>query len=300
MKKTMSRMERKMGETAFRVANYSFLTFLMLLFVLPFLVVLSTSLVSEAELLRRSSFILVPQKLDFGAYHVLLSQGSILYNAYGITIARVVIGTALNLAFTSMMAYGLSRRQLPGRSAIMMFVFVTMVFNGGLVPNYLLMKYLHLTNTLWVLMLPGLISAWNMIVMRSFFSQLPENLEESATIDGASPIRILTRIVFPLSLPTFATIGLFYGVAHWNAWFDAVIYINDVNKYPVQVLMRKIVLTMTSQDLNAELMGALTAKPTPQSLKGAMIIVTTLPIICVYPFLQKHFVKGVLTGSIKG
>ncbi|RAV11523.1 carbohydrate ABC transporter permease [Paenibacillus contaminans] len=296
----MSRMERKMGETAFRVANYSFLTFLMLLFVLPFLVVLSTSLVSEAELLRRSSFILVPQKLDFGAYHVLLSQGSILYNAYGITIARVVIGTALNLAFTSMMAYGLSRRQLPGRSAIMMFVFVTMVFNGGLVPNYLLMKYLHLTNTLWVLMLPGLISAWNMIVMRSFFSQLPENLEESATIDGASPIRILTRIVFPLSLPTFATIGLFYGVAHWNAWFDAVIYINDVNKYPVQVLMRKIVLTMTSQDLNAELMGALTAKPTPQSLKGAMIIVTTLPIICVYPFLQKHFVKGVLTGSIKG
>ncbi|MBP1995160.1 carbohydrate ABC transporter permease [Paenibacillus eucommiae] len=300
MKKTIARMERTMGETAFQVGNYSFLTLMMLLFVLPFLVVLSTSLVSEAELLRRSSFILIPEKLDFGAYRVLLSQGSILYNAYGVTIARVVIGTTLNLIFTSMMAYGLSRRQLPGRSAIMMFVFVTMVFNGGLVPNYLLMKYLHLTNTFWVLVLPGLISAWNMIVMRSFFSQLPENLEESATIDGASPLRILTRVVFPLSLPTFATIGLFYGVAHWNAWFDAVIYINDVNKFPVQVLMRKIVLTMTSQDLNAELMGALTAKPTPQSLKGAMIIVTTVPIVCVYPFLQKHFVKGVLTGSIKG
>lgn len=300
MKPTKATPARTAGIAAFAFANYTLLTALALLFVLPFLVVLSTSLVSEAELMRRGSFILIPEQLNFGAYELLLSQGSILYNAYGITVARVLIGTTLNLVFTSMMAYGLSRRQLPGRSGIMMFVFITMVFHGGLVPNYLLMKYLHLTDSFWVMVLPGLISAWNMIVMRSFFMQLPDNLEESALIDGATPLRILTRIVLPLSLPTFATIGLFYGVAHWNAWFDAVIYINDAGKFPVQVLMRKIVLSMTSQDLNAELMGELTAKPTPQSLKGAMIIVTTVPIICVYPFLQKHFVKGVLTGSIKG
>lgn len=293
-------MKSATGETVFQIANYTGLTLLALAFVLPFLMVLSTSLVGEAELIRRGSFILIPEQFDFAAYRVLLSSGSALYNAYGVTIARVVIGTSLNLFFTAMLAYGLSRKSLPGRNAIIMFVFITMLFSGGLIPNYLLMKFLHLTNTFWVMIIPGLISAWNMLIMKSFFAQLPENLEESATIDGASPLRILTNIVFPLSLPTFATIGLFYGVAHWNAWFDAVIYISDVNKFPVQVLMRNIVLTMTNQDFAANIMSDLSAKPTPQSLKGAMIMVTTLPIVCVYPFLQKHFVKGVLTGSLKG
>ncbi|MBP1996287.1 carbohydrate ABC transporter permease [Paenibacillus eucommiae] len=296
----MNRAKGLTGETVFQVANYTLLTVLALLFILPFLVVLSTSMVSEAELIRRGSFILVPQKFDFTAYEVLLSQGSILYNAYGVTIARVVIGTTLNLIFTAMIAYGLSRKQLPGRNMLITFVFITMLFHGGLIPSYLLMKYLHLTNSFWVMIIPGLISAWNMLIMKNFFSQLPEGLEEAATIDGASPIKILTHIVVPLSLPTFATIGLFYAVGHWNAWFDAVIYISDANKFPVQVLLRKIVLTMTSQDLNVDIMVDLATKPTPQSLKGAMIIVTTLPIVCVYPFLQKHFVKGVLTGSLKG
>ncbi|MBP1995151.1 carbohydrate ABC transporter permease [Paenibacillus eucommiae] len=296
----MVRTNSKIGETIFQICNYVLLILLALLFILPFLAVLSTSLVSEAELIRRGSFILVPEAIDFTAYRVLLSQGSTLYHAYGITIARVVVGTLLNLVFTAMLAYGLSRKNLPGRNALIMFVFLTMLFSGGLIPNYLLMKYLHLTNTFWVMILPGLISAWNMLIMKSFFAQLPENLEESATIDGASPLRILTKLVFPLSLPTFATIGLFYAVAHWNAWFDAVIYITDVNKFPVQVLMRNIVFSMTNQDLNANMMADLSVKPTAQSLKGAMIIVTTLPIICVYPFLQKHFVKGVLTGSLKG
>ncbi|WP_135557483.1 carbohydrate ABC transporter permease [Paenibacillus cymbidii] len=285
---------------AFQIANYTLLIVLSLMFVLPFVVVASTSLVGESELLRRGSFILIPHQLDFTAYRTLLSDGSSLYRAYGITLMRVTIGTALNLLFTAMMAFGIARRSLPGRNLIIGIVFVTMLFSGGLVPTFLLLKALHLVNTFWVMIIPPLISAWNLIIMKSFFAQIPESLEESATIDGASPGQVLMRIVIPLSLPTMATIGLFYAVWHWNAWFDAAIFINKAELMPVQVLMRRVVLTMTSRDMNTEIMADLLRRPTPQSLRGAMIIITTLPIIAVYPFLQKHFVKGVLTGSIKG
>jgi len=296
----MAGMKPSGGETAFQAVNVALLTVLSLLFVLPFLVVISTSLVSESELIDRGSFILFPHRLDVTSYRALLSNGSQLYHAYGITLLRVTVGTFFNLLFTAMMAFAISRKSLPGRNVFITLVFITMLFSGGLVPNYLLMKFMHLTDTFWVMIVPSLINAWYLIIMKGFFSQIPESLEESATIDGASPWRILVRIIVPLSLPTMATIGLFYAVGHWNAWFDATIYINNQNLMPVQVLMRRIVLTMTSQDLNAEVMAHFESKPTPQSLKGAMIIITTLPILCVYPFLQKHFVKGVLTGSIKG
>ncbi|MBO9606754.1 MAG: carbohydrate ABC transporter permease [Paenibacillaceae bacterium] len=288
------------GEKAFQAFNYALLTLISLSFIVPFVVVLSSSLVSESELIRRGSFILFPQRFHPAAYEALLSKGSLLYNAYGITLMRVGVGTLLNLAFTAMMAYGLSRRQLPGRKAIMAAVLVTMLIGGGLVPNYLLMKSLHLLDTFWVMIVPGLISAWNMIIMRNFFMQIPEGLEESATIDGASPLAILARIVVPLSKPTFVTIGLFYAVGHWNAWFDAAIYINDTRLRPLQLFLRQIVLSMTSEDLKTPYIAGMSEKPTAQSLKSAAIIVTTLPIVCVYPFLQKHFAKGVLTGSIKG
>lgn len=297
----MSRKNISIGSTIFNVFNYTFLIVLSLLFLIPFVVVLSTSLVSEQELLQRGSYILFPEKVDFTAYRVLLAKGSILFNAYKITILRVVIGTFLNLVFTSMLAYGLSRKNLLGRNVLITIIFITMLFNGGLIPTYLWMKFLYLTNTFWVMILPGLISAWYFLVMKNFFSQLPEALEESALMDGATPSRILVSIIFPLSLPTFAAIGLFYAVSHWNAWFDATIYINNQDLMPIQVLLRRIVLTLTSQDLDAEVIANLDGgKPTSQSLRGAMIIVSTLPIICVYPFLQKHFVKGALIGSVKG
>ncbi|PYI57470.1 carbohydrate ABC transporter permease [Paenibacillus flagellatus] len=288
------------GEAAFQAFNYALLGLLSLAFIVPFLAIVSTSFVGESELIRRGNFILVPEKLDFSAYRVLLSEGSMLYHAYGVTILRVVVGTLLNLVFTAMLAYGLSRKEMPGRNVLITLVFITMLFGGGLIPTYLLLKFLHLTDTFWVMIVPGLISAWNMLIMKNFFGQIPESLIESATLDGASPIAVLARIVFPLSLPTFATIGLFYAVGHWNAWFDATIYVNDPNLMPVQVLLRRIVLSFSSQDLDAEMLNGVANKPTAQSLRGAMIVVTTLPILCVYPFLQKHFVKGVLTGSLKG
>ncbi|WP_135554238.1 carbohydrate ABC transporter permease [Paenibacillus cymbidii] len=293
-------MRQSFGEKAFGVFNYGFLAALSLLFVLPFLIVAATSLVGEDELIRRGSFILFPHRLDGAAYRTLLDGGSALYRAYGITLLRVTIGTMLNLLFTAMMAYGLSRKSLPGRGTFISLVFATMLFGGGLVPTFLLLKSLYLVNTFWVMIVPSLISAWNLLIMKSFFAQIPESLEEAATIDGATPLQLLIRIVVPLSKPTMATIGLFYAVWHWNAWFDAAIFINNLDLMPVQVLMRRVVLSMTSSDMNAELMADLLHRPSPQSLRGAMIIVTTLPILFVYPFLQKHFVKGVLIGSIKG
>lgn len=289
-----------MGETTFQIVNYSFLTLISLSFIIPFLVVLATSFVSENELIARGNFILIPKDLDFTAYNLLLSKGSLIYNAYGITFLRVLIGTLLNLAFTAMMAYGLARRDLPGRNGLITLVFITMLIGGGLVPNYLLMKSIHLLNTFWVMIIPGLISSWNLIIMRNFFMQIPVELEESAIIDGASPLGVLVRIVFPLSLPTFATIGLFYAVGHWNAWFDAAIYINNTQMHPLQLILRQVVLSMTSEEINTTMTAGMMERPTAQSLKAAAIIATTVPILFVYPFLQKYFVKGVLTGSIKG
>jgi putative aldouronate transport system permease protein len=300
MKAKMARIRPGGGETAFQAFNYAFLVLLSLAFIVPFLAIVSTSFVGENELIRRGNFILIPERLDLSAYKVLLSEGSMLYHAYGITFLRVVVGTSLNLLFTSMLAYGLSRKDMPGRNGFITIVFITMLFGGGLIPTYLLLKFLHLTDTFWVMIVPGLISAWNLLIMKNFFAQIPESLIESATIDGARPLTVLARIVLPLSLPTFATIGLFYAVGHWNAWFDATIYINDSKLMPVQVLLRRIVLSFSSQDLDAEMLNGVANKPTAQSLRGAMIVVTTLPILFVYPFLQKHFVKGVLTGSLKG
>jgi len=284
----------------FDYANYAFLVVLSLTFVIPFVSVLATSLVSENELIRRGSFILFPHRLDFGAYRLLLGEGSLIYGAFLVSTLRVTIGTTLNLIVTSMMAFGLARKRLPGRNAVIAIVFVTMLVDGGLVPNYLLIKSLHLTNTFWAMIVPGLVNVWFLIIMKNFFAQFPESLEESATIDGATPWRILTAIILPLSLPSYATIGLFYAVQHWNAWFDAMIYIDDIRKLPLQAIMRQIVVSSTSTEVNQALYATLTEKPTPQSMKAAVIIASTVPILFVYPFIQKHFVKGMLIGSVKG
>lgn len=298
--KRNARSHFQWSEFVFQSLNYTLLTGLSLLFVVPFLVVMMSSMVSEAELIRRGSFILIPESLDFAAYKLLLSKGSIIYNAYGVTLLRVVIGTTLNLFFTATMAYALSKRSMPYRNVFVLLVLVTMLVEGGLVPSYLLMKGLNLLNTFWSLVLPGLVSAWYMLIMRHFFMEFPAELEESATIDGSSPWQTLWKIILPLSMPMLVTIGLFYAVGHWNAWFDATIFIDDIKKMPVQVILRRIILSMSSEDVNANMFALMRERPTAATMKAAAIIITTVPILCVYPFLQKHFVKGVMIGSIKG
>lgn len=286
------------GERFFEVFNYLFLTLISVVFILPLFTVLSTSLIGEAEYARRGLFFLWPDEPVLAAYELLLSSSSVVLNAYTITLFRVIVGTFLNLVFTVTLAYVLARRNLPGRTLMTMFVFVTMVFSGGLIPSFILMDTIGLLNNVWVMIIPGLISPWNMLIMRNFFMAFPQELEEAAIMDGANPITVLLRVVLPLSLPAIATIGLFYAVGHWNAWFDAAIYIKDLRKLPVQVILRGILQQAVM--LEPETLGNIQLMPPSAALQSAMVVISTVPILCVYPFIQKHFVKGALVGSIKG
>ena len=259
------------------------------------------SFVSEAEIARRGAFIFIPEQWDLTSYKMLWSSRQNLIRAYGNTLFRVIVGTSMNLAFTIALAYPLSKRNLKGRTAINALVFFTMIFSGGMVPTYMMVKWTGLINTRWALILPSLIGTWNMFMMRNFFYAIPESLIESAELDGANQWQILTRIVLPCSLASIATILLFYAVGHWNSWFDALLYISDNKLLPMQNLLRNIIAASNMSDLDASAM--LTAdyvRPPAESIKSATIVVTTLPILVVYPFIQKYFVKGVMVGSVKG
>lgn len=292
--------QKTIGSKIFDILNVIFMILLVLLFLIPFLTVLSTSFVGEAESNVRGAYQLIPYKLDFSCYQVLLSSGSSIYHAYGITFFRTIFGTGLSLLFTVMLAFGLSKKTLPFRKSITFFVFFPMLFSGGMVPTYLLVHSIGIYNTIWAMILPCAVSVWNTILMRNFFAQIPDSLEESAKIDGASTLCTLFRIIIPVSLPSIATIGLFYAVGHWNAWFDAALYINSSNLYPLQLILRNIVMAMSSADINNAALNSLESAPPTESMKCAAIIVTTVPIMCVYPFIQKYFVKGVMVGSVKG
>lgn len=288
------------NERIAKVLIYIILVALTISFLLPFIVVFSTSFVSEAEYARRGGYILWPENFDFGAYDILLGRSSVIANAYGITLFRVVVGTFLNLVFTTMLAYVLAQRGLPGRAFLTLVIFITMIFSGGLIPTFMLVDSLKLRNTVWSLIFPSLINAWNLLIMRNFFMSIPEELTEAATVDGATPPVILVRIILPLSLPVIATIGLFYAVYHWNAWFDAVIFIDDARRQPLQPILRSL-LTFTNLGSAEAAQLAITQQPPPaQSLKSAMIIISTLPVLFIYPFIQRYFVKGVMIGGIKG
>jgi putative aldouronate transport system permease protein len=293
-----TKMLRSRGETVFQISNYIILSVLSILFVLPFVFVLASSLIGEQELMTRGSFILIPRKLDFGAYAYFLRSGSIVLNAYLVTIFRIVVGTAVNLAVTAGLSYGLAKKKLPGVNIVTGLIFFTMLFGGGLIPTYLVVKGTGLINSLWALVIPSAVSTWNMFIMRNFFREIPASIEESAEIDGASPLRILVSIIVPLSAPAFATIGLFYAVAHWNAWFDAAIYINDVTKLPVQNILRGVVIAGTELDIAADY--DIDRIPPPETMKYALIIISTVPILLIYPFIQRYFVKGIKIGAVKG
>ena len=289
------------GERIFNGCNVVFMVLLSAWFIIPFVVVASTSVVGAAEAARRGGLVLIPQTFDLGAYQAIFAKGSAIIRSYGVTLFRVVVGTALNLLFTAPFAYALSKRSVPGRTPITMFVFFTILFHGGLIPTYLVVRYTGLYNTLWALVIPQLVNPFWMLIMRNFFFTIPESLEESALIDGATPPMVLWKVVLPLSLPVMTTIGLFYAVWHWNSWFDAAIYIADIRRMPVQIILRRILINATEViNDNPEMLYEMDAPPPPDAIKGAVIMVATVPILFVYPFIQKYFVKGVLLGSVKG
>ncbi|MBD2847672.1 carbohydrate ABC transporter permease [Paenibacillus sp. IB182496] len=276
--------------------NYAALLLAGLICLFPFFYVLSVSFTPAAEVVRRG-VVLIPEQITLYAYNQVL-QGYGLGNAYQVTLFRTLVGTGLNLVFTILMAYALSKKSLPGRAPLLMIVIFTMLFNGGLIPTYLLTRYLGLLDTVWALIVPGLISAFNLIIVKGFFEQLPQEIEESAKVDGAGDMRVLWRIVLPLSMPVIATIGLFYAVFHWNSYFDGIMYIRDQQLYPLQVVLRNILLNFQTQ--TADAVSDTTLPASFLSIQMAAVMLSTVPILLVYPFLQRHFAKGVLLGSVKG
>ncbi|OUS78166.1 ABC transporter permease [Paenibacillus sp. MY03] len=281
---------------AFDIFNYIFLAIFALLMLLPLLYVLSGSLTSDAELSLKK-VVLIPMEPTLDSYRYILKSGIILQSLmYSIWIT--VVGTAINIFSTAVMAYPLSRRTLRGRSVVMRLVIFTMLFSGGMIPSYLLVKELGMLNSYWSLWLPGAIAAFNLILMKNFFQELPDGIEEAAKIDGCNDMQILFRMALPLSMPSIAALTLFYAVSNWNSFFNALMYIQDSNKWPIQVWLQQIViLSQAGYDPNNSTTEFV--KP-PETVKLAVISVATLPILCIYPFLQKYFAKGVLLGSVKG
>lgn len=285
------------SEKVFQLVLYILLIAMTLSFIIPFLLVLGTSFVTKEEVARRG-FVFFPQQWSTMAYDMMLFQNNEVWQAYGVTFFRVVVGTLCSLLVTGTFAYAMSKRDLPGRMFFLVLSFITMIFYGGLIPSYLVIKSLGLIDSVWCFILPNLMSVWNMLILRNFFYSIPESLEESALLDGATPMTIFFRIIVPLSMPAIATIGLFYAVDQWNSWFDAAIWINDPNKYPLQMVLRKYVLMSSTYDLKFDL--ATGAKPPDMGIKSAIVVISTVPMLCIYPFIQKYFVKGVMVGSVKG
>ncbi|MGO4495593.1 carbohydrate ABC transporter permease [Paenibacillus sp. 2RAB27] len=279
------------------MANYTFLMLLGLLTVVPFLYMVLGSFAAPEEYAKQG-IVLIPTQFSLSAYTYIFSTDTIMRSLLN-TVIITIAGTFINIVFTSLMAYPLSRKELLGRRPVMLLIVFSMLFSGGMIPTFLIVKALGLTNTLWSLLLPGAISAFNLIILKNFFQQMPEGLEESAKIDGCNDMMILFRIILPLSMPAIATFSLFYAVGHWNSFFSAILYINDTTKWPIQVLLRQVVIMSEGGIGDSSQVNEAVALP-PQSLKMAVITVSTLPILIVYPFLQKHFAKGVLLGSVKG
>ncbi len=289
--------------TLSQACNYLFLSILSFTFVFPFWRIIALSL-NEGLDASRGGINFWPRKFSLANYEAIFSRGDIL-NAYTVSIGRTVIGTALSICLVSLMAYGLSKNRLRGRGAINIMLILTMFFSGGLIPTFLLYRSLDLLNSFWVYVIPTLYGASAVFIFRSFFRTLPIEMEESAQLDGANDLKIFAKIVFPLSMPIFATMALFAAVGHWNDYITAVIYVTNEKLLPLQTLLMKI-LNVSQDNSSSFAYGAVNLSEasrktvTAQSVKMATLIAVVLPILLVYPFLQRYFVKGMIIGSLKG
>jgi putative aldouronate transport system permease protein len=290
--------DRTLSGRLFEAVNLFLLAIIALITIIPFVNVVAVSFATPEQYLK-STFMLFPTKFSFESYKFIFSTNTVI-RSLGVTAGITVVGTAVSMVLTSCMAYGLARRDLGGRGVLMFLVVFTILFNGGMIPSFMIVKQLGLINTYGALIIPGAVSAFNLIIMRNFFMGLPDGLEESAKIDGCNDIGILFRIVLPLSKAVLASVGLFYAVGYWNTFMQAVLFMDDYDKWPIQVLLRQIVIMAAGLSSNPETMTQDYVAPPEQTIKMAVIVVATVPVLLVYPFLQKHFAKGALLGSIKG
>lgn len=290
--------DQTLGGRIFDTVNYALLSIIALVMILPFINVVAGSFTTVGELARKQ-FVIIPTIWSLDAYRFIFSTNTI-FKSLGVSIGVTFAGTLFSMLLTSFMAYGLSKPQLLGRKTINFIVVFTMLFSGGLIPSFLVVKEMGLIDSYASLFVPTAVNAFNLIIMRNFFQNLPDGLEESAKMDGAGYWAIFTRIVLPLSMPAVATISLFYAVNYWNTYLPAILYLNDADKWPVQVILRQIVVLASGLAGDTSDMGNGYVMPPQQTIKMAVIVVATVPILIVYPFLQKHFAKGALIGSIKG
>lgn len=290
--------DKSMSSRLFDVMNYGLLAIIALVMILPFIHVVAGSFTTAEEMAARQ-FVIFPTIFSLNAYKYIFSTNTIL-RSLGVSIGVTSVGTVISMFLTALMAYGLTRRDLDGRKVIMFMVVFTMLFHGGLIPTFITVKNMGLIDSYFALIIPTAINAFNLIIMRNFFQNIPDGLEESAKMDGCSDWGILFRIVLPLSMPAIATISLFYAVTYWNTYLSAILYLNDNAKWPVQIILRQIVILASGLSADSSGFDDGYAAPPEQTIKMAVIVVATIPVLIVYPFLQKHFAKGALLGSIKG
>ncbi|MBC8059920.1 MAG: carbohydrate ABC transporter permease [Clostridiaceae bacterium] len=272
--------------------------------VVPFLLLISISLSSDLNIIKYG-YSLIPKVIDLTAYKYVFTNPAVVVNAYGVTIFVTAVGTVLSTFIIALFAYPLSRSSFKYKNIFMFFTFFTMLFNGGLVPSYILLtKYLHLNDTIWIMIIPGLVNVWFVIMVRTFFKQIPEAICESAKIDGASEFTIFFKLILPLSKPVLATIALMGALGRWNDWYTAMLFIDNEKLYPIQYVLQKIMLELQFLQNNMdkipiEMIEKVNDIPT-ESVRMALCIVAAGPMICIFPFFQKYFVKGMTVGAIKG
>jgi len=292
-------------EKIFNIFNIIFLFCLSIISIYPLYYIIVYSLNEGVDSLKGGLYLL-PRVFTTFNYEYVLGNGS-MQKAYLITIGRTVLGTLLGLAVTSIVAYGFSFKELPYRKKLLFVVLIPMLFNGGIIPYYIQLSRLHLIDSFWVYVIPTTFNIWNMFVMMKFFSDIPSSLREAALIDGAGDIRIFLKIIIPLSKPVFAAIGLFIAVYHWNDWYSGAFFVGSTDLLPVQTYLQRLfqadnlgmITSNSSIVAEAAARQSQTSTMTVTSVKMAAVIIGTLPILCVYPFVQKHFVKGMLIGSVK-
>lgn len=293
------RKRRSVSNIIFLTINYVLLIVCCIIVLYPIYYMFIIS-ISDGYAVLRGEVKLLPVGINFSSYKAVLESPDI-PRSYLNTVIYTVVGTFINVAMTAMCAYPLSRKKFYGRNVFAFMIIFTMFFDAGMIANFMVVDQLHLTNKIWAIVLPGAINAWYMVIMRTFFQQIPEEIYESAHLDGAGDFVIFGKIVLPLSVPTIMTMVLFYAVGHWNSWFNALIYLDDKAKYPVQLIMRNIVLSGETSALSSSAAAmSQDAGIIATNVKYAVVFVTMLPILLVYPFIQKYFVKGIMVGALKG
>lgn len=289
-------IKRTKSDKAVDIVNVILLAIIALAMLFPFYYMFVVSFATYEEFVK-TDLLLMPKKWVLDAYEYILGSKEFL-RSLGVTVYVTVVGTLVSLLMTAMMAYALSRKIL-GQRVFLFLVLFTFVFSAGMIPSYMIVKATGLMDTLWALIIPGAINSFNLIVMRQFFMSLPNDLTEAAVIDGANDLQIFTRIILPLSKPALAAFGLFYAVGIWNSYFTALLYLSDPAKWTVQVVLRQMVILNQGDLINPGVQATGAHPPPAETIGMAAILIATIPILILYPFLQKHFAKGVMLGSVK-